>query len=130
MQLFKVTANALGNTVYALGQATQDTASLDSELIELRQDTGKALAILGIPSENLLPMFHTELQHLWQSLNAMPHRLGWPLNRSQVPPFQHLYTIEKAMCLALHPLAKLKFRHVLYLNRAHPRHRACRWGPR
>ena len=32
---------------------TQDTASLDSELIELRQDTGKALAILGIPSENI-----------------------------------------------------------------------------
>ena len=28
---------------------TQDTASLDSELIELRQDTEKALAILGIP---------------------------------------------------------------------------------
>ena len=32
---------------------TQDTASLDSELIELRQDTGKALAILGIPLENI-----------------------------------------------------------------------------
>jgi len=32
---------------------TQDTASLDSELIELRQDTEKALAILGIPSENI-----------------------------------------------------------------------------
>ena len=32
---------------------TQDTASLDSELIELRQDTGKALAILGIHSENI-----------------------------------------------------------------------------
>ncbi len=32
---------------------TQDAASLDSELIELRQDTEKALAILGIPSENI-----------------------------------------------------------------------------
>jgi len=32
---------------------TQDTESLDSELIELRQDTEKALAILGIPSENI-----------------------------------------------------------------------------
>ena len=32
---------------------TQDTESLDSELIDLRQDTEKALAILGIPSENI-----------------------------------------------------------------------------
>ena len=32
---------------------TQDKESLDLELIELRQDTEKALAILGIPSENI-----------------------------------------------------------------------------
>ena len=32
---------------------TQDAASLDSKLIELKQDTEKALAILGIPSENI-----------------------------------------------------------------------------
>ena len=32
---------------------TQDKESLDLELIELRQDTEKALAIIGIPSENI-----------------------------------------------------------------------------
>jgi N-acetylglucosamine malate deacetylase 1 len=32
---------------------TKDNASLDSELMELKQDTKKALAILGIPSENI-----------------------------------------------------------------------------
>jgi hypothetical protein len=84
MQLFKVTANALGNTVYALGQATQDTASLLSLIVGdegLKHTTRQSFKIINTSLDE-----SAEIAVVEKDLNLREFRKKHKMNAQGRPP--------------------------------------------